>query len=260
MLMPTSVPILEALAFRAWPANEVEPCGGWHLRYTSGVSRRANSAFCNGWDDSLAAPQAIALVEAFYQRRGARPLFQLGPLSQPAGLDEILARRGYSVDAPVRILAAPVREVLARFEGFRLRTSPSSARVFDTLTDPWFDLSGRKGRFAGQEEAYLGILRRIGQRAGFALLACGEENAAVGLGVCEPPWAGIFSMSTLAPWRRRGAASRILVALAEWAEARGATNLYLQVETANHAARALYETAGFVDVYGYHYRLLPDGA
>jgi GNAT superfamily N-acetyltransferase len=93
-------------------------------------------------------------------------------------------------------------------------------------------------------------------RSGYALATLGGEPAAVGLGVCDPPWLGVFSMSTLHSHRRRGAATAILSALAAWGAGRGAGRVYLQVEADNGPARALYLRSGFEDAYGYHYRVI----
>ena len=77
---------------------------------------------------------------------------------------------------------------------------------------------------------------------------------AVGLGVCEQGWGGIFCMRTLNSYRRRGYARRILAALADWAWVKGAKKLYLQVEQDNLVAQVFYEETGFQTQYGYHYR------
>ncbi len=51
-------------------------------------------------------------------------------------------------------------------------------------------------------------------------------------------------------WRRRGIATRLIAALAEWGRARGAGSVWVGVEPANETALALYRSVG----------LLPDPA
>lgn len=77
---------------------------------------------------------------------------------------------------------------------------------------------------------------------------------AVGRAVEDTGWVGVFGMGTVATARGRGAASSVLAALASWAGGRGARLLYLQVEREDEVARALYDSAGFVELAGYHYR------
>jgi ribosomal protein S18 acetylase RimI-like enzyme len=64
-------------------------------------------------------------------------------------------------------------------------------------------------------------------------------------------------MATQSQFRRRGAATAILHALAKWSQSRQAAQLYLQVMENNAPARTLYEKAGFESLYSYHYREAP---
>lgn len=239
---------LEARAFAAWPAAEVEPLGGWRLRATSGVTRRANSAWTAGEAGDLDA--AIGRAEAFYAGRGLPPLFQVFPIS-PSGLDERLAVRGYAVDAPVAILATQLAPLaIPPPDGV-------AAQVDERLGELWFGLSGGRSRFAGAQDVYRGILGRIRGRAGYALASLDGVPAATALGVCDGAWLGVFSVATLPEFGRRGAATALLRALASWAAGLGATRAYLQVERDNRIALDLYLRDGFREVYGYHYRAAP---
>ena len=61
-------------------------------------------------------------------------------------------------------------------------------------------------------------------------------------------------MATLPNYRRRGAASAVLHAIASWGQEQGAGDMYLQVMQNNTPALELYAKAGFKKLYGYHYR------
>jgi GNAT superfamily N-acetyltransferase len=140
----------------------------------------------------------------------------------------------------------------------RSETSPGIRSACEPeLSEAWFEVSGHRGRFgAAQRPAYRGLLARLAGRAGFAhARAEGGEIEAVGLVVVSGPWAGIFSMLTLPGSRRRGLGRALLGELARFACARGARQLYLQVERANLPALSLYERAGFAESHAYHYRL-----
>jgi GNAT superfamily N-acetyltransferase len=238
---------LEARAFAAWPAARVEPCGGWRLRATANLTRRANSVWTNAEVDD--ADAAIARAEAFYAGCRQRAIFQLTPLAEPLGLDARLAARGYAVESGVSIQCAELAALdLPTPRGVE-------AHVDARLGADWLALAGERGRFAGQLDAFRALLERIGPRAGFALATVDGEPAATGLGVCEAGWLGVFAMATLPELRRRGAARSLLAALRDWASARGATRSYLQVERDNPGALDLYARAGYREVYGYHYRV-----
>jgi ribosomal protein S18 acetylase RimI-like enzyme len=226
---------LERCALAAWPAEEIRSLGTWRLRYTRGVTRRANSAWVDGGGD---LPALVEAAERFYAERGQPCLFQVTPLA-PAALDPLLEARGYEREAPVSIQIADAD----------LPAAPVAVRTEATISDAWFAVAA-SGRFAAVADVYRALLTRIGSRAVYALAGTG----AVGLGVVDPPWMGIFNMFTVPDQRRRGLARAVLQALAAAGRARGATRLYLQVESDNRTARALYASAGFREVYGYHYR------
>ena len=63
------------------------------------------------------------------------------------------------------------------------------------------------------------------------------------------------SRSPPAPRERgKGHGRRVVLSALKWARLRGARQAWLQVEADNLAARRLYETIGFTEVYRYHYR------
>jgi ribosomal protein S18 acetylase RimI-like enzyme len=99
-----------------------------------------------------------------------------------------------------------------------------------------------------------GIVERIGPCAGFALASLDGQTVAVGLGVTERGWTGIFCMETQPAFRRQGAATQLLGALAKWGQESGAPHMYLQVMLHNAPACALYQRAGFTPLYTYWYR------
>jgi len=241
---------LERAAFEAWPAAEVRELGPWRLRFMHGVTRRANSVWAGPGEPPGGLDAGIALAQAFYAERSLPPLFQIQPLLA-APLDAALAARGYAACEPSSVRVADA-VAIARLDppaGIRAACDPE-------LSEPWFEVSGRRGRFRADEQpAYRGLLERVAGRAGFAHARLdGADIGAVGLAVVSGTSAGIFSMLTLPAFRRRGLARAVLGALARFALERGARQLYLQVERDNRPALTLYEAAGFAESHTYHYR------
>jgi GNAT superfamily N-acetyltransferase len=242
---------MEERAFRAWPAGEVRVLGGWRLRHTGGVTRRANSVWPNELEGALSIERRIEEVAAFYAARGQRALYQLSGVARPDGLDEELARRGYTREAPVSVQVVDACDA---------RPAPApgiEVRIDEALTPEWFQISAHQGRFATVADVYRGLLERLRGRSLFALGLDHGVPAAVGVGVMDGGWLGISSMLTVAAHRRRGLGAAVLGALATAASARGCAHLYLQVELENHPARALYRRAGFREAYQTHYRRAP---
>jgi len=244
-----SVLEVEEVAFRAWPAEEVMDLGGWRLRFSHGVTRRANSVWPNAWHGDIALDERAEAVEAFSASHGILPSYQLTSVAEPAGLDAFLSKRGYSIDAPVSVQTLE----LARPRPTR-ETSGLAASVERKASEAWLSIAVGRSRFAGSRKPYLGILARIGERAGYALARSNGEPVAVGLGVTDGAWLGVFGMLTVPEARRQGAARAILEALVRWGAESGASHAYLQVERENEAARAVYASAGFETRYDYHYR------
>ena len=238
--------MLERCAYEAWPAEEVEPLGGWRLRAMRGVTRRGNSVWTFDGTSDGAVEASVERVEAWYAARGLAPAFQITDRSRPEGLDAFLSQRGYAIDAPVSIQSARADDVLAR--------GRERAAVARLCVPEWFEISAHRGRFAKVAATYRGLLERIGTAARFALARVDGEPAGVGLGVVGAGWMGVFSMLTLPSARRRGAARAVLSGLAATAREEGIDALYLQVERDNAAALALYAAASFRELYGYHYR------
>ncbi len=239
---------LEEAAFAAWPAARVRALGPWRLRFMHGITNRGNSAWAGPGAPPGELDAAIDEVERFYAGYALAPTFQVTPLSD-ARLDARLAERGYLVVDPTSLQWAPVERVAALAERAR-------ARCEAELSEEWFEVSGRRGRFhSAATDVYAALLGRLAGRAGFA--SARDERgavAAVGLTVVAPPLAGVFSMLTLAAQRRRGLGAAVLVAIAHFAAVRGARQLYLQVETNNPPALALYARSGFRESHPYHYR------
>lgn len=246
---------LETIAANAWPAAEVELCGGWRLRSTQGVTRRANSVWPNHDDGALTLETKLAQVEAFYAARGLPAIYQICDAMQPAQLDSVLAARNYVYEAPTFVQRAPLTMLLERLPS--LRHYPTFAvEVSEEFDAQWFELYCASEAVSDQAvPVRRAILARIAPVRGFVTLYDAGTPAAVGMGVVEAGWLGIFSMATLPAYRRRGAARAILRTLAVWAQLYAAQHAYLQVMAHNTVAQALYAGAGFVTAYGYHYRV-----
>ena len=248
-----TIRLVEDLAANAWPAEIVQMVDGWRLRFNWGTTRRANSVWPNADDGALTLAEKLTLVEDFYARRQAPARFQVCPAAQPADLDARLVERGYRLDAPTLVQTADLATVLGRTEGGHGWT----VQVAASLTETWFDTyRGVEQIEAKDTIGQRGILRRIGPATGYALATVAGQAAAVGLGVYERDWVGVFCMGTRTEFQRRGAARAVLHTLARWGQAQGATRMYLQVMAKNSGALRLYEGVGFSTLYEYHYREL----
>ncbi|MBW8484914.1 GNAT family N-acetyltransferase [Actinomadura sp. PM05-2] len=229
---------LGELVAAAWPALHSQDMAGWTLRSAHGVTKRANSVLALG--EPADPDAAIAAVERHYAALGLPPVFTVTGRSRPADLDARLAARGYAEVDRTLAMAADLGPGGADPE-VEIADAPSPAWL-----DTWWSVDGR---FPGG----LAVAERIlaGVPAGYASLA----GAAVGRGVPQGEWLGVYAMAVVPEARRQGLARRVLRSLMAWGRAQGCRRAYLVVVEANAGARALYESEGFRPAGHYHYRV-----
>ena len=240
---------IETVAANALPASVTEVCDGWLLRYSYGVTRRANSVLAEKHSGSL--EPKLQTVSDFYARFNAKPRFQLCPASEPSALNQFLLDHRYT-----KIPGAKVQTL--ELNTFKARGDSSRVQLLSKPNDAWFSVYRAVEKADSQKEKIrTWMLKNIQPQATFALLSLDDEPAAVGLGVFEAGFVGMFNMATLESFRGRGGASSILSALATWGKTLGGHTLYLQVSEDNFNARRVYENLGFETLYSYWYLEAP---
>ena len=201
-----------------WADVEQQPLGDWVLRWVpQPVGRpfkRANSCLAMGEPD-LPLAEAAEAVRAFYRERGRTPLAQVEAGSPT---EAWLLAHGWTPypggDASFELASlARVRRARRAIGG----TLPDGARV--TL-----DVDGPRA---------LAEVRRD------------DELLASGRATIDGDWVGLHSLHVAEPHRRSGLAGLVLDELLELAAERGASTVWLHVETDNEPARALWRGLGF---------------
>ncbi|NEB09118.1 GNAT family N-acetyltransferase, partial [Streptomyces coelicoflavus] len=87
-----------------------------------------------------------------------------------------------------------------------------------------------------------------------------DAPAAIGRCVVDGRWASFAAVEVDPARRRQGLATAVMAALARRALDEGASAAWLQVETDNAAARALYARTGFAAHHAYHHYREPGDA
>ncbi|MGW0463995.1 GNAT family N-acetyltransferase [Streptomyces sp. NPDC003027] len=236
---------LARVTARAWEPVESEPLGEWTLRAASGFTRRANSVLPLG-DPGMPLDDALARVREWYAVRDLPAYVQTSTGAE--GTQELLGaelgRRGWrpEVSAEVRIAGlAPVGD---------LDADVSSVRLSRSLDDSWLHRYNRSG-VPGPH--VLSVLSS-GPSVWFASVpGTGDIPAAIGRCVVDGRWAGFMAVEVDPAHRRQGLATAVMAALARRALDEGASAAWLQVETDNDGARAMYEAMGFAVHHHYHH-------
>ncbi len=240
---------LELLGHNAWLAQERMRIGGWLLRADHGVTRRANSVLPLG-PPGLDLSTAIDFAIEFYQSRDLIPRFQVTEASYPKELDAELSERGFSQVFFVEVWTANIDSLLNIDPGC---PTGYSHEFSDEWVNAYLDASGHN---PSTMQVRQGIMERTEQPRVFVHANIDDTVAAVGYGVAEGSWLGIFAIATLPDKRDAGAATAVNHALGIWGKNHGVEHVYLQVETNNDTAKKLYSKLGFTHGYTYWYRKL----
>ncbi|MFE7135404.1 GNAT family N-acetyltransferase [Streptomyces sp. NPDC057638] len=253
---------LTRVGARAWQPVESEPLGDWTLRAAyapgggRGFTRRANSALALG-DPGLPLGAALDRVQEWYGARGLPAYVQAA--TGAAGTQEVLCaeleRRGWAreVSAAVRIGAlAPIADTTRVTDSAIGRVGLSRS-----VDDSWLR---RYQRSAEPGPEVLAVLT-AGPGPGSVWFATVPDPsgvpAAIGRCVVDGRWAGFMAVEVGPAHRRQGLGTAVMAALARRALDEGASAAWLQVETENEGAGALYAGMGLVTHHLYHHYRAP---
>ncbi|MFF4631364.1 MULTISPECIES: GNAT family N-acetyltransferase [Streptomyces] len=239
---------LARITARGWRPVESERLGEWELRAASGFTRRANSVLPLG-DPGLPLDEALAAVRRWYGERGLPAYVQTA--TGAAGTQEVLCAeleaRGWTREVTAELWTGGLAPVADRSgDGVVLSREADAG---------WLARYQRKG----VSEVALRVLGS-GPSVWFATVPSetGGAPAAIGRCVVDGRWAGFAAVEVDPALRRRGLASTVMAALAQRALEEGASAAWLQVESDNAGARALYERMGFSAHHAYHHYREPD--
>ncbi|AEY91501.1 hypothetical protein SHJG_6234 [Streptomyces hygroscopicus subsp. jinggangensis 5008] len=243
-------PELVRVSSRAWRPVESERLGEWELRAAGGFTRRANSVLPLG-DPGLPLDAALAAVRRWYGERGLPAYAQTATGAE--GTQEMLCaeleRRGWVREVTAELWTGALAPVADRAGGAGVVLS----RAAD---EAWLARYQRKG----VSEVALRVLGS-GPSVWFASVPGageGEPPAAIGRCVVDGRWAGFAAVEVDPGRRRQGLATEVMAALARRALEEGASAAWLQVETDNDSARALYRALGFTPHHAYHHYRAPE--
>ncbi len=240
---------LEELSRNAWPGSRVVEFDGWVLQFAGGYTRRANSVNLAG-TSIIAVEDKVQVCEDAYRLEDQPTIFKIFPDPETEALDVYLEARGYRSEGHAYVMTQAI-------EPMEL-TDSCHVQVETELTDWWLDAAVQLNQISGTNRLHLAnILRNINPTQAFASIRHENEPVAVGLGVLDNGWCGLYDIVTSERHRRLGHGKVLVQSMIEWARQQGAHHAYLQVMTQNHPAQQLYRSLGFEQEYEYWYRVSP---
>lgn len=216
---------LERRGLQAFSGLITKPIGEWFVVVGPSSARRANSVYPIG-NPGRTLDSALEVASEFLRSHGKPVLMKVAAMSGEAHeIEPLLVARSFRPEAPTEVRTMSLRQ------------------------DP--HLSGE----AFIEEAFPGA-------GGPAARAIASVPGGFGRGraVVMGNWIGIFDLETESGVQRRGLGRTVLGSLLTWGANQGAERAFLQVEAANAAATALYESVGFELAYSYAYWREPSRA
>jgi ribosomal protein S18 acetylase RimI-like enzyme len=234
---------VEEACLNAWPTLREVLLDGWVLRFSEGLTRRANSA------NPLGPVSEVDLraCETLYRRLGLPTIIRVLSLIDPS-VDDLLAKAGYTGEGESCVLYGPIEDIEAARD--------PDVGLLDEPTPEWFGaMAVLQNHSSDQAATYRRIVGQLAIPAAFAALSDEGGIVALAYGALHNGLLCYESVITDRLRRRQGWGRRIIKALAAWARDQGAVGVCLEVEAHNAAARALYDAIGLkTELYRYHYR------
>ena len=238
---------IEELTFNAWHPLQTTFYDGWILGFSNGYTRRANSVQAL-YTSTLPLDGKIDYCEAQYAARGQNTVFKLTGAEQPPDLEVALIRRGYAADAHTSVQTRSLMDEVIEVNG-------DEVEIEHKVSDDWMNDFCRLSAVDERHKPTMKAMHRsIVPQAGCFRLNHEGETVALGLGVIERGYVGLFDIVTDAQFRNRGLGSMLILSILKWAQTKGAHTAHLGVMLNNAPASHLYHKIGFREIYRYWYR------
>jgi N-acetylglutamate synthase len=240
---------LEELALTTWPALQQWLYDGWVVRFAGGHTKRANSV--NPLYPSRHNPaEKIARCEQWYAARNLPTVFRLNAHTSSRALDRLLVARGYRrVD--------PSLTLHRRLDTWKVPGDLHGTLRSEALMDWLARYCLLSGKALDQQHTHTAILQATPEPRIFAALWDRDQVVACAVGVLSAQALSIVDVMTAPQHRQQGFATSLLSQILAWAQQAGASDVALQVQGDNAAARSLYARLGFHEVYSYWYHVRP---
>jgi len=237
----------------AWPAEQYYFLNGWILRFTKGVTYRANSVIpINYTGNNTFIENDIEMVENAYRSFNLPTIFTMHEYFEPKELDGVLRNRGYVEQDRTNALLMQAHHLdLKRINNdFNYEIHNERVNQFSALLTKFT----KRDRY--QQEIIKEITNRINvPKKCFVIAKWRGEAIGTLMGVLNPQnYFYIADVFVNPEFRRQRIASSMLkTAIKDWAILNGVEKIWLQVELQNFNAMKLYEDFGMKKVYSYYY-------
>lgn len=240
---------IEEFSINAFPALSTVLVNRWILRFSDGYSKRANSVNLI-YESSIDVLENIEICEGIYKRNNLNTVFKLTEKESNYEIDSILSERGYEYVAKTNIMLKDITE-------FKISNEEKQGFViYRELKKDWFEAFVQMNKVSSQNAVTLQkMLQNIIPDVYYGAIIENEKIVAVGMGVAEQGYVGMYDIYVHSDNRRKGLGTKIMNNLIYEASKDGCTQSYLQVVDENEKAKNLYNKLGYEKQYSYWYRV-----
>lgn len=245
--MENQIKIIEDLSLNAWPSHQIQLYDGWILRFSYFYTHRTNCIEQIG-TSSIPLIDKLDYCEEIYEKWGTPTIYKITPLLD-SSFDQKLAERGYHIAHKTEVLTLDLDQN-------RTASEDCSVELSDTITPEWlsalFSMKGTVNKIHRRivPSMYAAIPKDV-------IVASVRRNGRiVGTGLCilDRDYAGLYAIHVDEEFRRCHIARSLCRSLLNAAASRGTVSAYLQVVAGNTAAKNLYLSLGFRELYTYWFR------
>lgn len=254
MFEKEDIKLLQEILMNSWPAHHYYFLHGWILRFTDGVTSRANSIFPLHYTGDLnELDKDITLAEKAYQAYNLPTIFTIPDFFEPNNLAVKLLEHGYQqLGCITHTLIASAQE---------LRNEAINEEItYIIYSKREKVISNFLGKYSKRDQSAQKVLDTLANRIVIPqkrFIIAEHENTVVGtlMGILDPHGFLYIADVLVAPNFRKQyiATSMFFKIINDWAIPNGVNTIWLQVEIENNEAMNLYTKLGFEKAYSYYY-------
>lgn len=245
---------LQEILMNCWPAHCYYFLNGWVMRFTEGVTSRANSVFpLNYTGDTYSLERDIKFVEKAYQAYNLPTIFTIPDYFEPKNLDVKLIEHGYQqLGCITHTMIITVQDLRNEINNDEFSYIFHSERVNK--------ISTFLSKFSKRDLQSQNVLDRLANRIiipqkRYIVAEYGNKVVGTLMGILDPHGFLYLAEVLVDPDFRQQkiATSMYFKTINEWGIPKGVKKIWLQVEIENMEAMNLYTKLGFEKAYSYYY-------
>lgn len=247
--MQPTIKMIEDFSLNAWPSHQIQLYDGWLLRFSYFYTHRTNSVEQIG-PSSIPLEEKIDFCEDAYRRWGTPAIFKITPLLD-AEFEHALCARDYMTQHVTEVM-------LLDYSTYRTKEPSACVQLDHSITPRWVNsLFALKGTTNAVHRQIVPSMYQAIPKDTISASITNElgQIVAIGLGICDRSYIGIYAIHVHPRYRGCGYARSICTVLLNAGKQLGLDGAYLQVVYGNTPAKNLYTSLGFRDFYKYWFRV-----